>query len=114
MAKFVNIHPSKLSNPESVVQLFVAAVADGYVSPSTADLLAVFAAARHACKYGKLNPAGMFAKMVRGREWHLLNDNDEAEGRSLMRAAMLSARVDRDSTTGDTIDALARHLGRDP
>src|SRR5512135_3564096 len=83
-----DVKPEDLRNPARLLDLHAQAVAAGYVSPSEADRLRLFAAAEHARVIGSRNPPGLFARIVRSGLWHFCTQDDEDVARVELRSAL--------------------------
>lgn len=70
-----HVRLSELTDREATQGLFERAVSSGVVGRS--DRLNVFAAAQHALRVGTRNPAGLFAWLLRNRQWNYITQADE-------------------------------------
>jgi hypothetical protein len=66
-----------LKDTGRLLGLLEQAVGRGLVGPSEADRLRFVGAAEHARSIGSVNPAGLFAWLLRGRRWAYLTQDDE-------------------------------------
>jgi len=72
-----DVRVEDLKDTGRLLQLFDQAVARELVTASEADRLRFVAAAEHARVIGTRNPPGLFARLVRGRIWNYLTQDDE-------------------------------------
>lgn len=80
-----NVTVADLKDPWRLAALFKQARLRGWVQKTEAEILAVFAAASHACRVGRNNPAGLFAWTLQKRAWKHLSNADEDAGRHLLQ-----------------------------
>lgn len=66
-----------LRETDRLLELHREAVAKELISESESDRLRFVAAAEHARKIGKRNPCGLFIRLVRGKLWQYLTQDDE-------------------------------------
>lgn len=66
-----------LEDTGRALELYRQAVAEGAMAASEADRLRFVAAAEHARAVGVENPCGLFVRLVRGRLWRFLTQDDE-------------------------------------
>lgn len=76
-----------LRDPARLLLLQREACREGLVGSSESERLKVFAAAQHALTYGRRNPAGLFATIVRQGLWGHLTLRDEDAARRTLRLA---------------------------
>jgi len=82
-----------LRDPARLVLLHREASRERLVGSSESERLKVFAAAAHALAYGRSNPAGLFAAIVRRGLWQHLTLRDEDAGRMAMRSLTVEQRL---------------------
>jgi hypothetical protein len=80
-----NVTVEDLKDPWRLAALFKQARFRGWVRKTEAEVLAVFAAASHAYRVGRQNPAGLFTWTLRRQAWRNLSSADEDAGRHLLR-----------------------------
>lgn len=88
-----DVKAEDLRDPARLLALHAQAVAAGYISPSEADRLNVFAAAHHARVIGSRNPPGLFVRLVRSGLWNFLTQDDEDAARVQLRRALYGEPV---------------------
>lgn len=74
-----------LRDTARTLRLFDDAVEDGFVRRCEADRLKVVAAAERALRVADKNPCGFFVKLVRGKLWHHVNQDEEERARVRIR-----------------------------
>ena len=87
------LQPGDLRSPDCLNELHEQAVDAGWISASEADRLRFFAAARHACRDGIRNPAGLFVATVREQRWRMLTLAEEEWARRALGQVRASAAV---------------------
>ncbi|MFN0133116.1 MAG: hypothetical protein ACKVW3_11415 [Phycisphaerales bacterium] len=102
-----HIHEAELRSADGLRVVFERAAVAGLVRRCEADALNVAAAAARALRVADRNPCGLFASIVRGRWWHLVNHSDEEQGRRAV-SAMLPPRARHSSRL------LPRQLSSEP
>lgn len=81
-----HVEPEDLRDTTRTLELFEDAAKRGLVKASEADRLQFVAAAERAISVGTSNPPGLFVRIVRGKLWHhLTNDDEDAATRRLKR-----------------------------
>ena len=81
-----DVRPEDLRDAARVLELHRQAVARGLVGASEADRLKFAAAAEHARAVGRVNPGGLFARLVGRGWWHFATQGEEdAAARRLKR-----------------------------
>jgi hypothetical protein len=71
------VRSEDLQDTGRTLELYGQAVKAGLVTGSEADRLRFVAAAEHARAIGTTNPCGLFVRLVRGRLWSFLTQDDE-------------------------------------
>jgi hypothetical protein len=74
--------------------LFEEAETRGLVNGSENERLHFFAAAEHAAIIGSINPAGLFARLIRNRGWHFATLSDEDAARVRLKKRLHGDVVD--------------------
>ncbi len=107
-----HIEVEDLHDTQRLRLLLGEAIARGLVEDCPADELRFFAAAEHAKRVGRRNPAGLFATIVRRGLWSFLADVDEE--RALSRLKQIDHDVPTAESTGADVLPNGSLVGRRP
>jgi hypothetical protein len=87
-----DVTPADLRDTGRTLELYRQAVEAGLVSPSLNDRLRFVAAAEHARVIGNRNPCGLFVRLVRGKLWHYLTQDDEDAASARLKKHLFGGR----------------------
>jgi hypothetical protein len=87
-----NVVAADLKDTGRLLELHRQAVEEGLISGSESDRLRFLAAAEHARSLGKENPCGLFVRLVRGKLWHYLTQDDEDRASSRLKLHLFGPR----------------------
>jgi len=94
-----HVEPLDLRDTTRTLELFEDATKRGLVKASESDRLKFVAAAERAISVGTSNPPGFFARLVRGKLWHhLTNDDEDAATRRLKKHFYGEPRTKREDS----------------
>lgn len=80
-----DVRAADLRDDARLASLLRQAIQRGWLTDGEADRLRGFAAAEHALRVGRRNPAGLFVWMLRRRCWHFISAVDEDRARARLR-----------------------------
>ena len=107
-----NVQTGDLRDDERLASLLRQAIQRGWLTGGEADRLRGLAAAEHALRVGRRNPAGLFVWMLRRRCWPFISAVDEDRARARLRRLETQAPVVLPAQSQAEAGRLAALVGR--